>query len=383
MTRYRVVATSLAGLLLLAFGSHALHGYATYAKWLTLPVVVFINPSNADVSTSAAEAAVKVGMEAWNTQGGSPFQFLYGGRVSDTTTGYDQRNVVLFRNKSNGSAIATTYWWTMGGAVVDADVIFWDGGFTFVAGSATCPSGGVYIEDIATHELGHVLGLHHSNVSGATMYPSYSRCSKTLRTLESDDIAGIRSLYGTLTSLLNTAPTVSIAAPSDGATYEYGTSIQFSGSAQDQEDGSLTSKLKWTSNRDGAIGQGGGFTRVLSEGVHAITAKATDSGGLTGSRQVTVTVAAEAVAAKEPTSSGPTLWGRTYRVRSYYYAELTWTGFTSTKVDVYRNGTRLTATANDGLFKQKFTSAILGTTYVYKLCAKGTSYCTNDVTLKF
>jgi predicted Zn-dependent protease len=45
------------------------------------------------------------------------------------------------------------------------------------------------------HEVGHVIGLGHSSVSGATMYPSVSACNTSPRSLASDDIAGRDDLY--------------------------------------------------------------------------------------------------------------------------------------------------------------------------------------------
>jgi hypothetical protein len=77
---------------------------------------------------------------------------------------------------------------------VDADVVFWDGAFRFFAGTSGC-SGGFYIEDIAVHEFGHALGLGHSTVAAATMYPSTSACNVQNRTLDADDIAGAWAIY--------------------------------------------------------------------------------------------------------------------------------------------------------------------------------------------
>ena len=48
---------------------------------------------------------------------------------------------------------------------------------------------------IATHEIGHFLGMAHSNNPQATMAPQYSGGKYTLRTLTADDIAGICSGY--------------------------------------------------------------------------------------------------------------------------------------------------------------------------------------------
>jgi len=51
------------------------------------------------------------------------------------------------------------------------------------------------INGIMVHEVGHVIGIGHSNVAGATMYPSISACNTSARTLASDDIAARDDLY--------------------------------------------------------------------------------------------------------------------------------------------------------------------------------------------
>ena len=102
----------------------------------------------------------------------------------------------MFRDESSssGAAIATAYTWYNSSGILDADIVFWDAGFQFFAGTSGC-SGGFYIEDVAAHEFGHALGLGHSTVCGATMYPSISTCSSGARSLDADDIAGVVSLY--------------------------------------------------------------------------------------------------------------------------------------------------------------------------------------------
>ena len=70
-----------------------------------------------------------------------------------------------------------------------------------------------------------------------------------------------------------------------------GTSVSFSGSASDPEDGNLSGGLSWSSSLDGSIGSGASFsTSGLSVGSHTITASVTDSGGLSDSAQVSITV---------------------------------------------------------------------------------------------
>ena len=96
----------------------------------------------------------------------------------------------------------------------------------------------------------------------------------------------------TVTVAANVAPAVTVSSPANGASFTEGTSVAFAASATDAEDGDLTASLSWTSSLDGAIGAGGGFSAVLSVGAHTITATATDSGSLSGSDIITVTVAA-------------------------------------------------------------------------------------------
>ena len=88
----------------------------------------------------------------------------------------------------------------------------------------------------------------------------------------------------------NEPPVVEITSPSDGATFDSGGEIQFTGTASDAEDEDLTASLAWTSSIDGQIGTGGSFSYVLSAGNHTVTASVTDSGGRTGSASITVVV---------------------------------------------------------------------------------------------
>jgi hypothetical protein len=54
---------------------------------------------------------------------------------------------------------------------------------------------GFDIETVALHEIGHCLGLFHSNVRGSVMFAFVSD-EFTLRRLQQDDKLGIRELYG-------------------------------------------------------------------------------------------------------------------------------------------------------------------------------------------
>ncbi|MBS3750703.1 MAG: S8 family serine peptidase [Anaerolineales bacterium] len=167
-------------------------------------------------------------------------------------------------------------------------------------------------------------------------------------------------------------PSVSITSPADGASFDSGASIDFAGSATDNEDGDLTSELVWTSDLDGQIGTGGSFTAVLSDGTHTITAEVTDSGDNTGSDSITITVGGG--------SGGDfTLSVSAYKVRGTQYADLTWSGATSTNVDIYRDGSVVATTENDGAHTDT-TGQKGGGSAIYQVCEAGTSTCSNEVT---
>jgi Matrixin len=188
------VATMAVALIVGVFGGVEPSAYSVNGPtWPQGQMSYLVNETNLDLPGLSAASAVRSGADAWLQQSGA-FRFVYGGSSSQTTNTFDSVNLVMFRNASSGSAIATTYYWTSGGRIVDADVVFWDGAFTFFSGSSGC-AGGFYIEDIAAHEFGHALGLGHSASLGATMYPSVSACNTSNRTLDADDIAGVRSIY--------------------------------------------------------------------------------------------------------------------------------------------------------------------------------------------
>jgi hypothetical protein len=54
---------------------------------------------------------------------------------------------------------------------------------------------GFDLETVALHEIGHALGMGHSQVQAAVMYAYYNGTNQTLNT---DDVSGIQSIYGAI-----------------------------------------------------------------------------------------------------------------------------------------------------------------------------------------
>ena len=377
------VALASSALLALAGAGVA---YTTYAKWANATATFYVNPANADVSTSAAAAAVQYAMNVWNTQSGTSFRYQYGGTVSDTATSYDNRNVLIFRSGTNGSSIGTTYsWWDSNKNLLDSDVIMWSGNFNFFTGSTGCGllPNAAYIEDVTAHELGHALGLNHSSSSDATMYPSYGYCSQAFRTLASDDIAGAKALYPTAAPT-NTPPVVTITSPANGATFVQGSTISLAGTATDTQDGNISSRIQWTDNGV-AVGSGNLLSKVLSlVGIHTIRATVTDNNGATSSSQVsiTITLLSGGGGGGGGGTTGTLTLSKAVASDGTQKVYLRWSGLSGSSVDIYRNNVKIGATPNDGYKGDVLPTKTPGT-YYYFLCSTGTTTCTPTASISF
>ena len=227
-------------------------------KWPTSAVPYLVNTANADVTPSAALAAVQAAAAAWSLQSLADVQLQYAGPTDSAVFDYDATNRVFFSSEASGGTIAVTQWWYIGSEIVDADIKFYDGGFTFFTGTTGC-SGGMFIEDVGTHEFGHFLGLGHSSVGSATMYPTIWYCSQSGRSLDPDDVAGIETIY----------PAGSGSPPA--APYDLGV-------AQNAAQPSSSLVLAWTDAASTESGfrverstNGSTFTQIASTGANVTT----------------------------------------------------------------------------------------------------------------
>jgi hypothetical protein len=184
-------------------------GTAVRSKWdfSAFPVEWSLNPAAPNVHGSAKPTDVIVA--AFNTWLAAPNASISVRRAADTTLGkasFDGVNMVCFTcsgdftgaegvlamtltttadgsgsdNKHGGTS-------TFAGQIVDSDIIF-NPATTF----STDGSSSYDLQTIATHEIGHFLGLDHSAVVKAVMFP-YAPPKETA--LSYDDVAAISALY--------------------------------------------------------------------------------------------------------------------------------------------------------------------------------------------
>jgi MYXO-CTERM domain-containing protein len=160
------------------------------------------------VTLAATEQVFAKAFEAWLTApcagGGSPrMEVTYMGPVPCDLHEYNQEkanaNIFTYRDdgwphQGGGSTLAlTTVTYNLDtGEIYDADMEL----NSAIAQFTVSDTGAVYdLQSIATHEVGHFLGLAHTTVEGATMESDYMPGSLTLRDLDADDIAGICAIY--------------------------------------------------------------------------------------------------------------------------------------------------------------------------------------------
>lgn len=189
----RVAAWTLAGLVLLALPSSAYrmnqngspvacNNPGGFAHWAVRSIPWRHNPAGQGAGKATALSGA---LSAWTAAGAS---LTYAGT---TTNGFatDNVNTVVWAvgNGCTGSCLALTALVLQPGQViVEADI-------TFNASLTWTTNGTNYdTRAVATHELGHSFGIHHTEVISPprpTMYPLYS---VDWRTLEADDRAAVQ-----------------------------------------------------------------------------------------------------------------------------------------------------------------------------------------------
>src|SRR3989344_7895674 len=176
------------------------------AKWKGTPESYIVDTNNSDgLSDSYVRNNIAFDIQKWedassyNILGNEIVGVVDGADTSST----DGKNEVYFADVGSDGAIAVTIVWGIfygppqGRELVEWDQVYDDVDFDWTE-DALIDSSKMDFESIATHELGHSVGLgdlYNSACSEMTMYGYGSEGETKARTLEDGDINGISKLY--------------------------------------------------------------------------------------------------------------------------------------------------------------------------------------------
>lgn len=161
-----------------------------------------------DTDNARAFDLIEQSFEAWNAPDCSYLTLINGGFTDEDRVGYNpytgqegNANVLLFRDAGweHGAGIValTSVTYAPGsGEIADADIEF--NGADYRLTTTNDPLRVLIdIGNTTTHEAGHFLGLDHTPVADATMFPTAPSGETEKRSLEQDDIDGVCATYPT------------------------------------------------------------------------------------------------------------------------------------------------------------------------------------------
>jgi MYXO-CTERM domain-containing protein len=171
------------------------------------PLEYYLNEDGSnDVSFSQLKPLIQTSFDAWGEPCCSTFNTNFQGTTAQTALSTRGDVVLSWEedswptqmgnvNQTIGVTLSSVY---NSCEIANAPILFNGVGFQFCTSGSGCTD----LQSIATHEIGHNLGLGHSRQSNATMYYAYQGGSGT-RSLSQDDISGVCSLYQTSCSCSN------------------------------------------------------------------------------------------------------------------------------------------------------------------------------------
>jgi hypothetical protein len=155
-----------------------------------------VDPSNdAGLGERELLRAVQDAAWAWE-QSDANVDFVFEGTVDGAKAEYDGENVIFFDSgwdRPEGLLAMAMNWNMADGTILEFDLPIntrdWDW-------ATDGSSSAMDLQNVLTHEFGHVLGLGHVEDEEATMYGGSRAGELEKRSLLEDDEDGARALYG-------------------------------------------------------------------------------------------------------------------------------------------------------------------------------------------
>lgn len=154
--------------------------------WPSSSINLRIVPTNNDLSSTTTSSIIQQSITEWNSH--TSTQIVPTNSAPSEISFKDDFSIY-----GTGVIGVTELTFTSGGSIQQAKVYLNDENYDFKSAPGLYSSGEIYLGDVVTHELGHLLGLSHSEVLEASMfYAAFPGQS----TLSDDDKAGVKSKYG-------------------------------------------------------------------------------------------------------------------------------------------------------------------------------------------
>lgn len=153
-------------------------------------VDIFVNPANTQgYPTNSVLSQASGAATQWTNSSNLILRYnTTNGTAQDRLNEiYFSTNPTIFGGGSTTLGITQVYYKNNTGEILEADILINDG-YTF----STTSTDKNYLGNVITHELGHLIGLGHSQVIGSSMFYTLSRGQHTL---SADDSAGAYSIY--------------------------------------------------------------------------------------------------------------------------------------------------------------------------------------------
>jgi predicted Zn-dependent protease with MMP-like domain len=167
-------------------------------RWLETPVSYRINPSNrSGLDETEVETLIHGAFDQWQAVSRVPLSFDYQGETDISTPDYaDKANVVFFEDEWpadwDAGFLALTFTWSVDyGEIIAFDMAI-NESFEWTVGGQ---KGKHDLYNAVTHEVGHAVGMGHSEVFDATMFADSQTGDTAKRSLAEDDAQGLRYLY--------------------------------------------------------------------------------------------------------------------------------------------------------------------------------------------